>query len=130
MNAVDLASLLCSRLCHDLMSPVGALNNGIELLADEHGVSLSVVREAVTRLASEDLVDATPQRGFRVRSLSLDDLRDLEVPTLVVWGMKDKALLPSQLKGLDALVRDQIMPMKTTFGAPTPGSCCSSMGTS
>jgi DNA-binding GntR family transcriptional regulator len=46
-------------------------------LADEHGVSLSVVREAVTRLASEDLVVATPQRGFRVRSLSLDDLRDL-----------------------------------------------------
>ena len=35
MNAVDLASLLCSRLCHDLMSPVGALNNGIELLGDE-----------------------------------------------------------------------------------------------
>ena len=35
MNAVDLASLLCSRLCHDLLSPVGALNNGIELLADE-----------------------------------------------------------------------------------------------
>jgi histidine phosphotransferase ChpT len=35
MNAVDLASLLCSRLCHDLMSPIGALNNGIELLADE-----------------------------------------------------------------------------------------------
>ena len=35
MKAVDLASLLCSRLCHDLMSPVGAFNNGIELLADE-----------------------------------------------------------------------------------------------
>jgi histidine phosphotransferase ChpT len=35
MNPVDLASLLCSRLCHDLMSPVGALNNGLELLADE-----------------------------------------------------------------------------------------------
>ncbi|HXG99412.1 MAG TPA: histidine phosphotransferase family protein [Sphingomicrobium sp.] len=35
MNAIDLASLLCSRLCHDLLSPVGALNNGIELLADE-----------------------------------------------------------------------------------------------
>ena len=24
------------RLCHDLLSPVGALNNGLELLADEH----------------------------------------------------------------------------------------------
>ncbi len=35
MNPVDLASLLCSRLCHDLMSPVGAFNNGLELLADE-----------------------------------------------------------------------------------------------
>lgn len=32
---IDFASLLCSRLCHDLLSPVGALNNGIELLADE-----------------------------------------------------------------------------------------------
>jgi histidine phosphotransferase ChpT len=36
MDAIDFASLLCSRLCHDLLSPVGALNNGIELLADEH----------------------------------------------------------------------------------------------
>ena len=35
MNPVAFASLLCSRLCHDLMSPIGALNNGIELLADE-----------------------------------------------------------------------------------------------
>ncbi|MDP9086410.1 MAG: histidine phosphotransferase family protein [Pseudomonadota bacterium] len=35
MDAIELASLLCSRLCHDLLSPVGALNNGIELLADE-----------------------------------------------------------------------------------------------
>jgi histidine phosphotransferase ChpT len=36
MREVDFASLLCSRLCHDLLSPVGALNNGVELLADEH----------------------------------------------------------------------------------------------
>src|SRR5690349_18240355 len=36
MQAADFASLLCSRLCHDLMSPVGALNNGIELMVDEH----------------------------------------------------------------------------------------------
>jgi histidine phosphotransferase ChpT len=36
ISPTDFASLLCSRLCHDLLSPVGALNNGIELLADEH----------------------------------------------------------------------------------------------
>lgn len=35
VSPVDLASLLCSRLCHDLLSPVGALSNGLELLADE-----------------------------------------------------------------------------------------------
>ena len=33
--ALELASLLCSRLCHDLLSPVGALSNGLELLAEE-----------------------------------------------------------------------------------------------
>jgi histidine phosphotransferase ChpT len=34
-TALELASLLCSRLCHDMLSPVGALSNGLELLADE-----------------------------------------------------------------------------------------------
>ena len=34
-SSTDLAALLCSRLCHDMLSPVGALNNGLELLADE-----------------------------------------------------------------------------------------------
>ena len=34
-DSLELASLLCSRLCHDMLSPVGALTNGIELLADE-----------------------------------------------------------------------------------------------
>jgi histidine phosphotransferase ChpT len=33
--SVDFAGLLCSRLCHDLLSPVGAMMNGLELLADE-----------------------------------------------------------------------------------------------
>src|SRR3546814_18380903 len=36
MKSHEFASLLCSRLCHDLLSPVGALTNGIELLSDEH----------------------------------------------------------------------------------------------
>lgn len=31
LSAADLAALLCSRICHDLISPVGAINNGIEL---------------------------------------------------------------------------------------------------
>lgn len=34
-DSLELASLLCSRLCHDMLSPVGALSNGLELLAEE-----------------------------------------------------------------------------------------------
>jgi histidine phosphotransferase ChpT len=33
--SLELASLLASRLCHDMLSPVGALSNGLELLAEE-----------------------------------------------------------------------------------------------
>ncbi|MGE7367810.1 histidine phosphotransferase ChpT [Neorhizobium sp. NPDC001467] len=36
LSGADLASLLCSRVCHDVISPVGAINNGLELL-DEGG---------------------------------------------------------------------------------------------
>jgi histidine phosphotransferase ChpT len=32
---LQLAALLCSRLCHDLISPVGAIGNGLEVLRDE-----------------------------------------------------------------------------------------------
>jgi histidine phosphotransferase ChpT len=42
ISPTDFASLLCSRLCHDLLSPVGALNNGLELLADEHDPEMRV----------------------------------------------------------------------------------------
>ena len=34
-DSLELASLLCSRLCHDMLSPVGALSNGLELLREE-----------------------------------------------------------------------------------------------
>jgi len=35
LEALDLAALLCSRVCHDLISPVGAIVNGIEVLDEE-----------------------------------------------------------------------------------------------
>lgn len=34
-SPLDLAAMLCSRLCHDMLSPVGAFANGLELLATE-----------------------------------------------------------------------------------------------
>jgi histidine phosphotransferase ChpT len=35
IGALDLAALLCSRVCHDLISPVGAIVNGLEVLEDD-----------------------------------------------------------------------------------------------
>jgi histidine phosphotransferase ChpT len=34
IEALDLAALLCSRVCHDLISPVGAIVNGMEVLEE------------------------------------------------------------------------------------------------
>jgi histidine phosphotransferase ChpT len=35
LESLDLAALLCSRVCHDVISPVGAIVNGLEVLAEE-----------------------------------------------------------------------------------------------
>lgn len=43
LSATDLAALLCSRVCHDIISPVGAINNGLELL-DEGGADEDAMR--------------------------------------------------------------------------------------
>ena len=64
MNPIDLASLLCSRLCHDLLSPVGALNNGIELLADEQDPDM---RERCLELLTESArASANKLKFFRL----------------------------------------------------------------
>lgn len=49
-TAPDLAALIGSRICHDLISPIGAINNGLELLGmagDMSGPELSLISESV-----------------------------------------------------------------------------------
>lgn len=46
-------------------------------LCERYGASVSVIREALTRLAEQGLVAAEPRIGFKVRSLSAVDLKDL-----------------------------------------------------
>ena len=47
-------------------------------------------------------MDETPERPAFLNG----PFPPLKVPTLVIWGMDDKALLPVQLEGLEALVPD------------------------
>ncbi len=45
--------LLCSRLCHELISPVSAVNNGMELLGDGGADMLEEVSELIAQSAAE-----------------------------------------------------------------------------
>ena len=40
LDSLDLAALLCSRVCHDVISPVGAIVNGLEVLEDDSDTSM------------------------------------------------------------------------------------------
>jgi histidine phosphotransferase ChpT len=64
ISPVDFASLLCSRLCHDLLSPVGALNNGLELLADETDPAMRA--RCMDLLSESARVSANKLKFFRL----------------------------------------------------------------
>lgn len=58
-DALELAALLCSRVCHDLISPVGAIVNGLEVLddnpkEDDREFALELIRKSA-RTASARL---------------------------------------------------------------------------
>lgn len=63
-EAIEFASLMCSRLCHDLLSPVGALNNGLELLADEDDPAMR--KEYLGLLADGAKASADKLKFFRL----------------------------------------------------------------
>jgi len=56
----------------------------INQLCQKLNVSLGAVREALSRLTSEGLVIAEPQRGFRVAPISAEDLKDLTAVRLEI----------------------------------------------
>jgi histidine phosphotransferase ChpT len=92
----DLAALLCSRVCHDVISPVGAINNGLELL-DEGGADADAmdlirtsalnasVRLKFARLAfgASGSVGASIDTGEAERAVK--DFAEAEKKTEVTW---------------------------------------------
>src|SRR5437879_3925351 len=69
----------------------GGLRPGQKLkmveLTERFGVSQSVIREALTRLTEQGLLVATPQRGFRVRDLSIEDIAELTETRLQIEAL-------------------------------------------
>ncbi|MEN3972358.1 alpha/beta hydrolase [Sphingomicrobium sp. XHP0235] len=56
--------------------------------------------------ASPILVPEPDERGVAYPDWVLNGVPTIRIPTLIVWGLKDKALLPCQLDGLDTLIDD------------------------
>lgn len=61
MNDLDFAALLVSRVCHDLVSPVGAVVNGLEVLEDETDAEM---REDALRLVASSAEQAAARLQF------------------------------------------------------------------
>jgi histidine phosphotransferase ChpT len=49
LDGLDLAALLCSRVCHDIISPVGAVINGLEVLDEENSEDMKVFAQDLIR---------------------------------------------------------------------------------
>src|SRR5690606_20779093 len=63
-SSTDLAALLCSRLCHDMLSPVGALNNGLELLRGEKDPEMR--KQCIELLEQSAQTSAAKLKFFRL----------------------------------------------------------------
>ncbi len=92
-------------------------------LCQRFGVSLSVVREALTRLAEQKLARATPQQGFMVTPVSVEHLRELtqarlEVEIIVLR----RALAQGDLSWEARVVASQYLLANTPTGDPDPVS--------
>ena len=52
LSSMDLAALLCSRVCHDIINPVGAIANGLEVLEEDNGEEMQTfAMELITKSA-------------------------------------------------------------------------------
>jgi histidine phosphotransferase ChpT len=85
-DELELAALLCSKVCHDVISPVGAITNGLEVLDDEadeetRGFAMDLIRRSATRASASLLFArlAYGAAGSAGAELSLGELHEVAV---------------------------------------------------
>jgi len=105
-DALELAALLCSRVCHDLISPVGAIVNGLEVLDDnpkpeDREFALDLIRKSA-RTASARLQFcrlAFGAAGSAGAQIDLGDAQNMarghleDAKTKIAWNLP-RLLLP------------------------------------
>jgi histidine phosphotransferase ChpT len=141
LEAADLAALLCSRVCHDIISPVGAITNGLEVLDEEDSeemktVALDLIRKSATQASAKlqfarlafgaagsagaeiDIADAEKvARGFMAGEKASFDW---EAPRALMGKNKVKLLLNLVLLAVGAVPRGGSI--KATVVGPTEGT--------
>ncbi len=90
LEALDLAALLCSRVCHDVISPVGAIVNGLEVLDEEkdpemRSFALELVKKSAT-MASAKLQFCRLAFGAAGSAGASIDTGDAETVTRGLFG--------------------------------------------
>src|ERR1700748_1908597 len=110
-DTLELAALLCSRVCHDLISPVGAIVNGLEVLDDnpkpeDREFALDLIRKS-SKTASARLqfcrlaVGAAGSAGAQIdigdaQTMARGHLEDAK--TKIVWNLPRVLLAKNRVK--------------------------------
>ena len=100
-DALELAALLCSRVCHDLISPVGAIVNGLEVLEEE--------KDEATKQFALDLI----KKSARIASAKLQFCR-------IAFGAAGSAGAQIDLGDAEAIARGFLEDDKTKLAWNLP----------
>src|SRR6516162_4188740 len=137
LDPLDLAALLCSRVCHDLISPTGAIVNGLEVLDEKESdqetrdFALDLIRKsartASTRLQFCRL--AFGAAGSAGAQIDLDDAQTMarafidDGKTRLVWNLPRMLLPKNRVKLLlnMLIVAGQTIPRGGTITAGSVG---------
>jgi len=130
LKEIELAAVMVSRVCHDLISPVGALANGIEVLADEsdpvmrdHAIALITKSSAMAsarlklcRLAygsmgsAGDQVSLTEARNVLAEFLTDSKVRlEWQAPALLLPKDTVKLALNLAVTAIDTIPRGGVL---------------------
>jgi histidine phosphotransferase ChpT len=139
LSPLDLAAYLCSRVCHDVISPVGAINNGLEVLEEDaamRGFAMDLIKRSAAQASAKlqfarlafgaagsagaeiDLADAEAV----ARGLLADSKVDLawEGPRAVMAKNKVKLLLNLLLTAQQAIPRGGTIQVAISREPSTP----------
>jgi histidine phosphotransferase ChpT len=149
LEGLDLAALIASRVCHDVISPVGAINNGIEVLEDEDDAEMrKIAMDLVKKSAKQASAKlqfcrlAFGAAGSAGAEIDTGDAESVargfaegdkvsfswEGPRLYMAKNKVKLLLNLVMIGLSAIPRGGVLGVKIVPGETSPSFTLTAQG--